>query len=44
MGIYDNYDPQQVNKVGMIMFVFVIVLCLLMVSANLFVGAAIAWK
>lgn len=44
MGIYDGYDPQQANTVGMVFLIFMIVLCLIMVCANLFAGAAIAWK
>ena len=44
MGMYDNYDKDQANKVGMAFFIFMLVLCLIMVGANLFVGAAIAWK
>jgi len=44
MGMYDNYDMDQAMKAGMIFFVFMLVLCLIMVCANLFVAAAIAWK
>ena len=44
MGMYDNCDMDQANKIGMAFFMFMLVLCLLMVGANLFVGAAIAWK
>ena len=44
MGMYDNYDIDQANKIGMVLLIFMVVLCLLMVSANLFAGAAIAWK
>jgi uncharacterized protein (DUF983 family) len=42
--MYDNYDVDQAKKAGMIFFVFMLALCLILVSANLFVGAAIAWK
>ena len=44
MGMYDNYDPDQANKSAMVLLIFMLVLCLIMVCANLFVGAAIAWK
>jgi len=44
MGMYDNYDPEMANKGVIILFVFTLALCLIMVSANLFVGAGIAWK
>jgi len=44
MGMYDNYDMDQANKVGLLFFVFMLILCLLMVGANLFVAAGIAWK
>jgi len=44
MGMYDNYDKDQANKIGMALLIFMLVLCLIMVGANLFVGAAIAWK
>ncbi len=44
MGMYDGYDPDQAAKIGMAFFIFMLVLCLLMVGANLFAGAAIAWK
>ena len=44
MGVYDNYDPEMANKGAVILFVFMLVLCLIMVCANLFAGAAIAWK
>ena len=44
MGMYDNYDMKQANKAGIIFFAFILILCLIMVGANLFVGAAIAWK
>ena len=44
MGMYNNYDPEQANKVGMVFFIFMLILCLMMVGANLFVGAGIAWK
>ena len=44
MGMYDNYDPDQANKISMVFFIFMLILCLIMVCANLFVGAAIAWK
>ncbi len=44
MGMYDNYDQEAANKGAIILFVFMLALCLLMVGANLFVGAAIAWK
>jgi len=44
MGIYDNYDPEMANKGAMVLFIFLLVLCLVMVGANLFAGAAIAWK
>jgi len=44
MGMYDNFDPDTANKTGMIMLIFCVVLCLIMVCANLFAGAAIAWK
>ena len=44
MGMYDNYDPDQANKAAMAFFVFMLVLCLIMVGANLFVAAGIAWK
>ena len=49
MGMYDNYNMDQANKVGTIFFVFMLVLCLIMVCANLFFPwgapvAAIAWK
>jgi uncharacterized protein (DUF983 family) len=44
MGMYDNYDMDQANKVGMVFVIFMVVLCLILVCANLFAGAAIAWK
>lgn len=44
MGMYDNYDMEQANKIGMVFFIFMLILCLIMVGANLFVGAGIAWK
>jgi len=44
MGLYDGYDKDQANKAGMVFFIFMLVLCLLMVGANLFVAAGIAWK
>ncbi len=44
MGMYDNYDPEMVNKGAMILLVFMLILCLVLVGANLFVGAGIAWK
>ena len=44
MGMYDNYDREQANTIGIIFLVFMLVLCLLMVGANLFAGAGIAWK
>lgn len=44
MGMYDNYDPDQANKAVLAVFVFMLVLCLIMVGANLFVAAGIAWK
>ena len=44
MGIYDNYDRDQANKGAMAFLVFMLALCLIMVGANLFVAAGIAWK
>jgi uncharacterized protein (DUF983 family) len=44
MGMYDNYDVDQANKGALIFLAFMLVLVLIMVGANLFVGAAIAWK
>ncbi len=44
MGIYDNYDVDQANKGALIFFAFMLILCLIMVGANLFVTAGIAWK
>ena len=44
MGIYDNYDKDQANKGALIFLAFMLTLSLIMVGANLFVGAAIAWK
>lgn len=44
MGMYDDFDMEQVNKISMVFLIFMIVLCLILVCANLFVGAAIAWK
>ena len=44
MGLYDNYDPDMMNKATIAIFVFMLILVLIMVCANLFVGAAIAWK
>ena len=43
MSVYNNYDPEQANKAAMIFFAFMLILCLIMVGANLFAGAAIAW-
>lgn len=44
MGIYDNYDPEMANKGAIMLFAFMLALCLIMMGANLFVGAGIAWK
>ena len=44
MGMYDNYDPDQAKKAALALFVFCLILCLVLVGANLFAGAAIAWK
>ena len=44
MGMYDNDYMEQAKTLGIIMYVFSLALCLLMVGANLFVGAGIAWK
>ena len=49
MGMYDNYDPDMAKNGAIAMFVFMLVLCLIMVCANLFFPwgapvAAIAWK
>ena len=44
MGMYDNYDMEQANKVALIFLAFMLILCLVMVGANLFVAAGIAWK
>ena len=44
MGIYDDFDLEQANKGALIFLVFMLALCLIMVAANLFAAAAIAWK
>lgn len=43
MGMYDNFDPEQANKGAMMFLAFMLILVLIMVGANLFVGAAIPW-
>jgi predicted membrane protein len=46
MGMYDknNFDVDQANKAALVFLAFMLILCLIMVCANLFVAAAIAWK
>ena len=36
MGMYDNVDPDMQNKAGLIMFVFMLVICVIFVVAKIF--------
>ena len=43
MGIYDNYDPEEQKKYGLITIIFMMVICIIFVAAKVFGSITWGW-